>query len=506
MTEEMAMPEVTSEWVGDVLSRKPYADFLTKYIEGKCERDKPALVVALDAPWGSGKTFFVEHWAADLTKSKRPVVFFNAWENDYAEDPTVAFMAELRKGLEPLYGMLPLGGAARIALDNKSQEAVGYLRRALMPVLGVAAKAILKKATGIAADELIDAASGVDENSVDATDARELSAETLDKGLDRFFEKALENHSERIRSIYDFRKSLEELLILLNQETDCEGPLYVFVDELDRCRPDYAIRLLEGIKHLFSVKGVVFVVSTNLGQLSKAVGAVYGLNFDGYMYLKRFFDVEFTLPNPTRRAFIELRMKDSILRTTAGSSGLHLSVYRGHEPHTIIGISQVAEALQLDLRSIQTVLAMTEAVVLGLPAGSKVATMWLFFVAAMRHSHPDVFEFLSLSKGDVGAFDQMCARLIAGVATVPIRDRNSRARSEYPMKDLLVFYYSASIRDASSLLDSYNGMDRDALMSFPNVIIAELIEFPSVEGLKLHPISRYPSLVAMAGHISYVHE
>lgn len=82
-----------------------------------------------------------------------------------------------------------------------------------------------------------------------------------------------------------------------------ELPIFILVDELDRCRPDYAIELLEGIKHLFGVKGIYFVVATNIDQLSESVKAVYGTGFDGARYLKRFFDLEYTLPEPDRFAF-----------------------------------------------------------------------------------------------------------------------------------------------------------------------------------------------------------
>ncbi|MFC3684873.1 KAP family P-loop NTPase fold protein [Hydrogenophaga luteola] len=491
-----------NEWKNDVLHRKEYAGFLTKYIEGKCTNDKPAIVVALDAPWGSGKTFFVQHWAEDLSNSKRPVIFFNAWENDSADDPTVAFMAELRNGLSPFRENLPLGQSARTVIEEKSKEAIGHLRRALIPVLGVAAKAVLKKTTGIATDEIIDAAIGHDESSMDASDAKELSTEILEKGLDKFFEKALDSHNNRLGSIRYFRQSLEELLALLIKSTDLQGPLYVFIDELDRCRPDYAIRLLEGVKHLFSVRGVAFVVSTNMSQLSKAVSAIYGSNFDGYGYLKRFFDIEFSLPEPSRLSFIELNSKNTVLEQVSGCSGLDPYATSRLETNKFSNIAYIAEAMQLDLRSIRNILSVTEAVVLGLPSNTKIASMWLFFVAATRHRHSTLFELISSPNRNSNDFKELCISVVPKDYTIPSYDRETEDRVDFSLVELLSFFHTISKEPTKETLSKFNKLSREDSYSFPNVLIRELIGFNGIAAKDLHPISQYPALVRLAGHIS----
>jgi hypothetical protein len=73
------------------------------------------------------------------------------------------------------------------------------------------------------------------------------------------------------------------------------APLFVVVDELDRCRPDYALRMLEEIKHFFDVPGVVFILGLHGGQLSKSIKAVYGTEFDSDDYLRRFFTRRYEL-------------------------------------------------------------------------------------------------------------------------------------------------------------------------------------------------------------------
>jgi hypothetical protein len=68
------------------------------------------------------------------------------------------------------------------------------------------------------------------------------------------------------------------------------------IDELDRCKPTYAVSSLERLKHLFSVPGVVFVLALDSEQLGHSIRAVYGSGMDAEGYLRRFIDYEFELP------------------------------------------------------------------------------------------------------------------------------------------------------------------------------------------------------------------
>ena len=86
-------------------------------------------------------------------------------------------------------------------------------------------------------------------------------------------------------------------------------PLIVVIDELDRCRPSYAVELLEVAKHLFAVDRIVFVLAVNRSELAHSIRALYGSDFDAVGYLRRFFDVDFRLPDPERVAFIDTMLE-----------------------------------------------------------------------------------------------------------------------------------------------------------------------------------------------------
>ena len=125
--------------------------------------------------------------------------------------------------------------------------------------------------------------------------------------IGKTFDDSVARHQELRKLLASFSTKLEELAALLSSITlaptglsagpePSEYPLLIFVDELDRCRPDYAIKLLEQMKHLFSVPGVIFVLAINGEQLNHSIRAVYGAGFDSARYLRRFIDFDIRLP------------------------------------------------------------------------------------------------------------------------------------------------------------------------------------------------------------------
>lgn len=81
------------------------------------------------------------------------------------------------------------------------------------------------------------------------------------------------------------------------------SPIAFFIDELDRCRPDYAVRLLERLKHLFSIAGVFFVLAVDRQQLEASVQGVYGANLNATGYPRKFIDLRYPLPQLSTEEF-----------------------------------------------------------------------------------------------------------------------------------------------------------------------------------------------------------
>ena len=101
----------------------------------------------------------------------------------------------------------------------------------------------------------------------------------------------------------------EQLSQLGHRVRDDTGqPLVFIIDELDRCRPTFAIELLERVKHIFDVPNIVFVFGINRDELVKSLESVYG-DIDAGTYLRRFFDMEFVLPAPDAAQFSRYLLK-----------------------------------------------------------------------------------------------------------------------------------------------------------------------------------------------------
>ena len=120
--------------------------------------------------------------------------------------------------------------------------------------------------------------------------------------------------------------------------SDCGGRLVVFIDELDRCRPDYALGVLENVRHLFDVDGVIVVLAVNSEALDYAVGASHGPPDKSERYLRRFVDQATRLPDPdkaTLDAFV-----DHLCDKTGLEGRLKRDSYTRHILEVLIGLAE----------------------------------------------------------------------------------------------------------------------------------------------------------------------
>lgn len=114
--------------------------------------------------------------------------------------------------------------------------------------------------------------------------------------------KLLSNYSSLSANKEKLKKDLIKLATKVLEET--QFPLVFIVDELDRCRPTFAIEVLERIKHLFNINNMVFVLGIARNELSKSIKSVYG-EIDVENYLHRFIDLEFRLPQADSPVFFK---------------------------------------------------------------------------------------------------------------------------------------------------------------------------------------------------------
>ena len=94
----------------------------------------------------------------------------------------------------------------------------------------------------------------------------------------------LEEYEEYISNLNKVKKILEKVT--------ANTKIIIMIDELDRCKPIFAIKLLETIKHLFNVKNMSFIFALDMTQLSYSIKKIYGTEIDASGYICRFFDCQ----------------------------------------------------------------------------------------------------------------------------------------------------------------------------------------------------------------------
>ncbi|OOE90301.1 KAP family P-loop NTPase fold protein [Salinivibrio sharmensis] len=278
----------------DTLNREKYASYLTGllkqkgYDQKRGDEAKRTYVLNLNSEWGSGKTYFLRRWRESI-KNQHPVVYVNAWEQDYSDDPLMTVITSMIDQLRE-----QAGKSAQDITFKAPRKLLGLLKAATPAIAGGLAKRYL----GIDPVKIM-------ESSEDGQIGEPIDNEKgdpIDMGMaaSKMVTHLLDEHSAKLEAIDSLKKAISQWVEAAKsssqQSTDRKQfPAFVFIDELDRCRPSYAVEMLETIKHIFSIPGVVFVVATDTEQLQHAVKAIYGQGFDAGVYLGRFFDARYTL-------------------------------------------------------------------------------------------------------------------------------------------------------------------------------------------------------------------
>lgn len=274
-------------FVNDKLDRRTQVEAISATLakmEGPC-------VLAIDAPWGEGKTTFLRMLQTQLRNNKFLVVNFNAWETDFCDDPFIALSAELIQQLKDTIQDNNQRPQWSNSLSSEIDATIGKLREQSVAVatwrlVKIMTQTIVQHKTGVDVSGIADILSGQHENIA---------------------RSRIDNYDDQKRMMKEFKQTLESVGLATNETSN--GPLIIIIDELDRCRPIYAIELLEAVKHLFSVDGVVFVLGLNRAELAHSVRAIYGEGFKAERYLSRFIDIDVNLPRPNTTLFVESLMR-----------------------------------------------------------------------------------------------------------------------------------------------------------------------------------------------------
>lgn len=217
-----------------------YNDFGKNMVRFFKNQEDP-YVVMLSGEWGSGKTIFRKKLAGEFRKKHQDIIVleFDAFAYDYMKDAFLAITSQLLK--DPKFEKLK-----DVTVKLGTALSIG------LNIFGVPSKDI---------------------------------------------GKIIEQHYKKEQSddevIKEFRDKLEKITK--------ENKLVIIIDELDRCRPDFSLSLLEIIKHFFNIPNIHFLLVTNKEQLCNSIEHCYGCKTDqAEKYLEKFYDIHLNLPFSTK--------------------------------------------------------------------------------------------------------------------------------------------------------------------------------------------------------------
>ncbi|MCK4502647.1 MAG: hypothetical protein KAU22_06390, partial [Desulfuromonadales bacterium] len=242
--------------VRDEYQRRPIAEKIIHLLES----DTKVSPLVIDGNWGAGKTEFCRkliHLIEDGETNLRPI-YVDAFKADHADEPLMTLMAAVLKVLPE---------ADRKPLIKKALPAIKF---GIKTALKAGTSWVLKQGAADLAEDF-------------ESDLKNVGDEAINQAV----ESLLTDHVVAEESVATLQTALRELAK--------ETPIVVFVDELDRCRPDFSVYMLESIKHIFEVEGVQFVMIANFDQLRSSVNHCYGTALDAQRYLDRFVSFRFNL-------------------------------------------------------------------------------------------------------------------------------------------------------------------------------------------------------------------
>jgi len=342
----------------DPIGRTPFENDLferaqlASRIQGYLGRISDGCVIEIDAAWGEGKTWFGKNLDFYLRENGHKTVFIDAFENDYVDDAFILITSELLKLINP---------------DSTEGKALISTGKAIASnLLPITAKISLN----LLGQYLLGKA-GLGDSASDAMGDIADSAE-------KWIEDGLKHSEMQKKSREDFKASLIAFTKVQSK------PVIVFIDELDRCKPTFAVQVIERIKHLFNAQNLIFVLLLNREQMEAAIRGVYGDAIDASEYLGKFVQFSLTLPKKIRNPLDRRDFNREFSVEQAKRYGLldikEISAF-------VDDFSFLATIFELSYRDIERAFilyAMTAPNVRGIPS----ALAWLIF---LKLKHTEIF-------------------------------------------------------------------------------------------------------------------
>lgn len=244
----------------DVFDRKHMGEGIINTIRNQ-NKHEGALTISIDAPWGIGKTTFISMLNNLIKKNSFGwwTVYYDAWENDMTNDPFTSLIFQI------------CGQCSRQAPSEDDKNKIKNY-----------AKGISSAVAGVL--------------DIIPNTYTQMAGKGFTLINDIFKAKDGESITDDYIRFEEHKKALHDNLTAMARNCN---KIIVYIDELDRCKPTFAVHVLETIKHYFDIDNMVFIFGIDGIQLRETIKKYYGTGFDSSSYLTRFFEYQLLLPKPT---------------------------------------------------------------------------------------------------------------------------------------------------------------------------------------------------------------
>lgn len=250
----------------DILGRTKFVNSIVDFINVLSE-GKRGCCFAIDGKWGTGKTYVLDMLEEELnqiqsedTADNRYFVFhYNSWEYDYYDEPLVAIVASMQDEVENKESIW------NREVDKKIQAGIEVAKTEVKKMVG----SLVEKHIGVNFVNVIDAIRKVDQEN--------------------------EEKKESYDDFYNFKKAMSDVRTSMGKIAE-EKTIVLVVDELDRCMPAYAIKVIERLHHIFEkINNIVVIIAVDSEQLDSSIKTIYGEKTNPKDYMKKIIDITFKL-------------------------------------------------------------------------------------------------------------------------------------------------------------------------------------------------------------------
>lgn len=436
----------------DEFKRKPIAENIIRLLTSPIDLSP----MVIDGGWGTGKTEFCQKLIR-LMQQQHPdyqPVYIDAFRSDHSGEPLLALLAEIIKACTPE------------DTDEQPSEQRKNITRKIAKAAGFVMKTVAKAAVGhVLKQNTDDLAEGLQQIMNDGQDADSL-AETVTDAAATIASHTIDATVEALlKEQIEAEKNLETLKACL-KELAAEKPIILFIDELDRCRPDYAVDMLEVIKHVFDVENVKVVLVTNTKQLRAAINHRYGMEVDAQKYLDKFLKYSFALPDKIVapfgmiQALVSVEYFKQLIQNSRMASELQALI---DERSPIIGfISDMIERNNISLRETERLVRFLE--IYHSLSGGLNKVIWQYALLRITGVfifcfYPSLMDDINKNRTDSKDF----ARLfnIQSLANIPKNSFGVVYTNTNVIAMMLILYGAANIHfDVSTLHDRRSWQER----------------------------------------------